>query len=83
MEKIAQGQETNAAQGEAECCIGLKTHTQVLFFIHIALAWWCFNWFKAFLVDKLFVLVTFSDSKLVTQVTNSVVFSVRSAVFSK
>jgi len=36
----------------------------------------------AFLVNKSFILATFSDSKLVTHVTNSAVFSVCSAVFS-
>jgi len=41
------------------------------------------NWFKAFLVDKSFVLATFSDSKLVMHMTNSAVFSVHGAVFSE
>jgi len=50
-------------------------------FLHIAQAWQCFNWFKAFLVNKLFVLTTFSDSKVVTHVTNNGVFSIRSAVW--
>jgi len=35
------------------------------------------------LEDKSFALVTFSDSKLVMHMTNSVVFSVHSAVFSE
>jgi len=61
------GQETNTAWGKAECCIGLETHAQVLFYI--VRAWVCFNWFKAFLVDKSFILATFTNSKLVTHVT--------------
>jgi len=57
------GRETNTAQGKAEFCIGLKTHARVL---HIAQAWQCFNWCKAFLVDKLFVLATFFQNCLRT-----------------
>jgi len=56
--------ETNTAQDEAQCCNGVETHTRMLFFFHIAQLWQCFNWFIAFLVDKLFVLVTFSNSKM-------------------
>ena len=45
--KIAQecGRETNAARGEVECCIRLKT-TPECYFFHIAQVWRCFNWFK-------------------------------------
>jgi len=84
MEKIARGcgLETNTEQDKAECWIGLKTHVQVLFF-HIAQAWQCFSWFKAFLVKKLFALATFSNSKFVTHVTNSAVISTCSTVFSR
>jgi len=57
------GRETNTAWGEVECCIGLKIHAWVLFF-NIVRVWRCFNWFKAFLVDKFFVLTTSSDSKM-------------------
>jgi len=35
-----------------------------------------------FLVDKLFVLATYSDSKLVMYITNSTVFSICSAVLA-
>jgi len=51
--------------------------------VHIVQVWRCFNWLKAFLVNRSFVLATFNDSKLVTHITNWAVFSVRSAVFSE
>jgi len=51
--------------------LGSNIHAQVLFF-HIVRAWQCFNWFKAFLVNKPFVLTKFSDSKLVPHMTNNI-----------
>jgi len=53
-----------------------RPHTLLLFYQYL-------NWFKAFWVDKVFVLATFSDSKLITNVTNTAVFFIRSAVFSE
>jgi len=58
-----------------------KPSARVLFFFHIAQAWQCFNWFNAFLVNKLFVLAT-CNLKLVMHMTNSAVFS-NSAVWKK
>jgi len=50
-EKKARGHGRGLIQQEAKPS-GLEIHATVLYTFHIALAWWCFNWFKAFLVDK-------------------------------
>jgi len=81
MEKIALGRVGKRLiqhKVKLSTVLGSNPMSQVLFF-HIVQAWWCFNWFKVFLVDK---SSTFSDSKLVTHVTNSTIFSIHSAVFS-
>jgi len=63
-------------------CVSSKPMPECYFF-HILRVWQCFSWLKAFLVDKFLVLATFSNSKLVTRVTNSTAFSIHSVVFSK
>jgi len=56
-------------------------HLNAIF--HITWVRRCFNWLKVFMVDKLFILTTFTDSKLVMHVANSAAFSMHSAVFSE
>jgi len=60
-------------KAKPSAALGLRPTPRCCFF-HTVQMWKCFNLFKAFLVDKLFVLATFSDSKLITHMYVTVLY---------